>query len=129
MANGYYFVPILLIFGLLPFVPSAHVIYRRSVTSDDSASITTPATSDLPGRKMDKDTTGYSLIQHNNPDYPGEKRGKQDMNDPLITGVCNPDLVCLNEPYRSIDGSCNNLNNPGWGKTYQLFLVTRCASF
>lgn len=32
------------------------------------------------------------------------------------TSVCNePPVSCTATRYRSINGSCNNLNNPGWG--------------
>lgn len=30
-----------------------------------------------------------------------------------------PELCDAMDAYRSIDGSCNNLNNPGWGQSRQ----------
>lgn len=27
-------------------------------------------------------------------------------------------LICSNKPYRTADGSCNNLEHPEWGKSF-----------
>lgn len=31
--------------------------------------------------------------------------------------LCSPNLTCTPSKYRTIDGSCNNLEHPNWGKT------------
>lgn len=35
--------------------------------------------------------------------------------DPEALGCGTPPAYCSDTPYRSYDGSCNNLKNPVWG--------------
>ena len=43
-----------------------------------------------------------------------------------VTGSCPRSVGCFDSKYRSVDGSCNNLQNTGWGQAftaYNRFLV------
>ena len=41
--------------------------------------------------------------------FSGFRGGPKPQNSPAIA-------PCNNEPYRSYDGTCNNLDNPDWGQ-------------
>lgn len=94
------FVLLVIAFGL--FV-DGHTLYRRDVDElfdpkhdhDVDGMITAPSSEqeNVSNRPLLKeDTVGYSLIQHNNPYLPGEKRSRQAL--PISpNGVCNPDQV------------------------------------
>lgn len=50
------------------------------------------------------------------------------MQDTVISDTCPKPPPCPSTKYRTIDGSCNNLNNPSWGKSFtpfQRFLAPR----
>ena len=93
---------VLLVIAFSLFV-DGHTLYRRDVDElfdqkhdhDVDGMITTPSSQQenvSNGPLMKEDTVGYSLIQHNNPYLPGEKRSQQAL--PISpNGVCNPDQV------------------------------------
>lgn len=36
--------------------------------------------------------------------------------------TCKPPIFCNRSPFRSADGSCNNLRNPRWGKSFECII-------
>ena len=102
MAPNVVVVSVLLVIAFGLFV-DGHTLYRRDVDElldlkhdhDDADVTTTPSSQQdnvSNGPLMKEETVGYSLIQHNNPYWPGEKRSRQAFKAPL-NGVCNPDQV------------------------------------
>jgi hypothetical protein len=77
----------------------SHTLHRRSLgdvsMADHSHSETNDVTNKKSGPLMEQGSIGYTLIQHNNPDLPGEKRHMQALDSPFFTGICNPDMVTL----------------------------------
>ena len=95
-----------------------HTLYRRDVDElldlkhdhDDADVTTTPSSqqdnvSNAP--LMKEETVGYSLIQHNNPYWPGEKRSRQAFKAP-VNGVCNPDQVNIHSNQYQLKFSRHN---------------------
>ncbi|XP_076311583.1 salivary peroxidase/catechol oxidase-like [Tachypleus tridentatus] len=58
---------------------------------------------------MDIDQLNYGLMTFN-------------LKDTVMNSVCKPLKPCTLTKYRSLDGSCNNLLNPTWGKSFTGFV-------
>ena len=47
------------------------------------------------------------------------------LKDTILSGMCTADPVCdektIRSPYRTLDGSCNNIQRPSWGKSLTQF--------
>ncbi|XP_046438483.1 peroxidase-like [Daphnia pulex] len=47
------------------------------------------------------------------------------LKDTILSGTCTADPVCdektIRSPYRTLDGSCNNIQRPSWGKSLTQF--------
>ena len=61
---------------------------------------------------MSPDEAGFGLFQFS-------------LRDTILSATCPADPVCdkavINSPFRTADGSCNNLEYPLWGKSRTQF--------
>ncbi|XP_057375639.1 peroxidase-like [Daphnia carinata] len=62
--------------------------------------------------KLTPDQTAFGLSQFK-------------LRDTILSNTCPADPICdrktLRSPFRTIDGSCNNIKNPSWGKSMTQF--------
>lgn len=68
------------------------------------------------------------------PDEAGFGLTQFHLKDTILSDTCYPEAICdettIHSPFRTLDGSCNNIKHASWGKSrtqYQRILVPAYA--